>query len=234
MLTLDQVESGYGSTRILDRFSLELRKGEMLAVLGRNGVGKSTMLRAVIGLIPVWSGSIRFGGEDVTLLPAHARSRKGIAYVPQGRDIFASLSVEDNLLVAAYGTGQKTPRAMLAEIYAEFPILAEKAADRGGSLSGGQQQILALARALMTSPDLLLLDEPSEGIQPSIVDQIAAAVRALNEQRGVTVMIVEQNLDFVAEIARRACIVDHGQIVHDLPMQDVAASKEFQKRHLGL
>lgn len=142
--------------------------------------------------------------------------------------------MEDNLLVAAYGTGQRNSRALLKEMYEEFPILAEKAKLKGASLSGGQQQILALARAMMTRPDLLLLDEPTEGIQPSIVDQIAETVKLINKTRGITVVVVEQNLDFVSELAERANIIDQGQVIHDLPMQEIVRSKGIQQRYLGV
>jgi len=206
----------------------------MVALLGRNGVGKTTMLRTAMGVIPVKSGRIEFKHEDIAKLPTHQRSRKGIAYVPQGRDVFPALSVQDNLLVAAYGAKRTDTKQQLEAMYQEFPVLAEKRRDRGGSLSGGQQQILALARALMTQPSLLLLDEPSEGIQPSIVAQIADTVRRINEQRGITVIIVEQNLDFAANVAPRACLVDKGRAVEDLPMRNVIEDKEIQREFLGL
>jgi urea ABC transporter ATP-binding protein UrtE len=234
MLRLKNVYSGYGGTTVLQDFSLDVADGEMVAVLGRNGVGKTTMFRATMGAISVERGSIEFNGEDISSLPMHQRSRKGIAYVPQGRDIFPALSVQDNLLVAAYGARRADEKEQLEAMYEEFPVLAQKRRDRGGSLSGGQQQILALARALMTQPHLLLLDEPSEGIQPSIVAQIADTVRAINERRGITVVIVEQNLDFAASVAPRACLVDKGRVVQDLPTRSVVEDKAIQREFLGL
>lgn len=234
MLTLRGVSSGYGGTRILHDLDLTLSQGEMLAVLGRNGVGKTTIVRTVVGSVSTWAGHIEFKGEEITGLAPHERCRRGVAHVPQGRDIFGGLTVEDNLLVAAYGTRQRSPKALLKKTYEEFPVLAEKGKLKGASLSGGQQQILALARALMMNPDLLLLDEPTEGIQPSIVDQIAATVRRINKTRGITVVIVEQNLDFVSELAGRANIIDHGQVVRDLPMQEIVRSKDIQQQYLGV
>lgn len=234
MLRLSNVNSGYGGTQVLHDLSLEVGEREMVAVLGRNGAGKTTMLRTTIGAVPVQSGAVEFRGEDIAGLPTYRRSRKGIAYVPQGRDVFPSLSVQDNLLVAAYGTRRTDEKQQLESIYESFPLLAEKRSDRGGSLSGGQQQILALARALITSPHLLLLDEPSEGIQPSIIVQIAETVRTINDRRGIAVVLVEQNLDFAASIATRACIIDRGHIVKDLPTREVAESKDIQREFLGL
>lgn len=234
MLTLRGVSSGYGGTRILYDLDLTLSQGEMLAILGRNGAGKTTIVRTVVGSVPTWAGHIEFKGEEISRLPPHERCRRGVAHVPQGRDIFGSLTVEDNLLVAAYGTGQRNPKALLKNTYEEFPILAEKGKLKGASLSGGQQQILALARAMMMNPDLLLLDEPTEGIQPSIIDQIAETVRRINKTRGITVVIVEQNLDFASELAERANIIDHGQVVRDLPMQEIIRSKDIQQQYLGV
>jgi len=226
--------AGYGATRVLRNFSLSVQEGEMVAVLGRNGVGKTTMLRAAMGAIPVTSGAVYFKGEDISALPTYERSRRGIAYVPQGREIFPSLTVQENLLVAVYGTKRGDDKARLDAVLGEFPVLAEKRHDRGSSLSGGQQQILALGRALMTAPRMLLLDEPSEGIQPSIVSRIAEIVRKIHEEQGIAVVIVEQNLDFAASIAPRACVVDKGEVVRDLPSREVLSDRQLQREFLGL
>lgn len=234
MLRLDNVTAGYGATPVLHGLSLEVKQGEMVALLGRNGVGKTTTLRAAVGAIPVSSGAIYLNGQDVSALPTHERSRRGIAYVPQGREIFPSLTVQENLLVAAYGTRRSDEKVLLDAMFEKFPMLAEKRHDRGSSLSGGQQQILALGRALMTSPLVLLLDEPSEGIQPSIVEQIAGIVRDTHERQGVTVVIVEQNLDFAASIAPRACLVDKGEVVRDLPSREIVEDRKLQREFLGL
>ncbi len=234
MLKLDDVHAGYGHTIVLRGFNLHATEGQMVAVLGRNGVGKTTMLRTITGIIPLQTGTITFDGQDVGRLPVHERARRGIAYVPQGRDIFPGLSVLDNLRAAAYGSRQRGWNELLDAMLDEFPVLAEKRNARGGSLSGGQQQILALARALMTSPRVLLLDEPSEGIQPSIVDQIANTLRGINERRGVTVVLVEQNLDFASQLATRAYLVDKGRAVRELSTTDILNDKDLQREHLGI
>lgn len=234
MLRLENVTAGYGTTPVLQGMSLEVNKGEMVALLGRNGVGKTTTLRATVGAIPVSGGAVWLNGEEVSSLPTHERSRRGVAYVPQGREIFPSLTVQENLLVAAYGTKRSDEKAQLAAVFDEFPMLAEKRHHRGSSLSGGQQQILALARALMTQPLALLLDEPSEGIQPSIVQQIADMVKSVHDRQGITVIIVEQNLDFAASIAPRACVVDKGKVVLDLPSQAIVQDRGLQREYLGL
>jgi urea ABC transporter ATP-binding protein UrtE len=234
VLRLEGVAAGYGPTMVLRGLDLEVREGEIVAVLGRNGVGKTTMLRTIMGHLPVREGRIVFSGDDIGRRAVHERARRGLAYVPQGREIFPALSVADNLRVAAYGSRRADAKDALEEVLAELPALRRKANDQGGSLSGGQQQILALGRALMTRPQLLLLDEPSEGIQPSIVAEITEIVRALNEQRGITVVLVEQNLDFAARLAGRAYLMDHGQIVRDLPAEDVLHDRDLQHEYMGV
>lgn len=234
MLRIEGITAGYGAGPVLTGLSLSIDSGDRVAILGRNGVGKTTLLRAIIGQIPSRSGTISFGGRDITRDAAHRRARSGLAYVPQGRDIFPGLSVLDNLKVAAYATHRRGLPTLLEQVLDEFPILREKAKVPGGSLSGGQQQVLSLARALMTEPKLLLLDEPSEGIQPSIVAQIAGHVRTLNTDRGITVVLVEQNLEFATSIAEHAYLMDKGQIVHELPAHDVLTDRELQHEYLGV
>jgi len=234
MLKLEGLSAGYGRTVVLNALALDVADAEVVAVIGRNGVGKTTMLKALMGIIPTRSGKVWLDGEDVGPLPAHARARRGIGYVPQGRDIFPALSVTENLLVAGYGSRRPGWHDRLEEIFDDYPLLAEKRGARAGSLSGGQQQMLALARALMTGPRLLLLDEPSEGIQPSIVDQIAEIVGRLNRERGISVVLVEQNLDFAAEVAERAYVMDKGRIVRELSARDVAEDRKLQREYLGI
>lgn len=234
MLEIEAVAAGYGSGPVLDDMNLHLGEGSRTAVLGRNGVGKTTLMRVIAGVVRPTRGVIRFEGRDITSLPAHRRARGGIAYVPQGRDIFPAMSVIDNLRVAAHATRQPDAGRLLSGVLEEFPVLAEKADLPGGGLSGGQQQILALGRALMTRPRLLILDEPSEGIQPSIVHQIAAHVRRLNEEQGITVLVVEQNLEFAASLAVDAHLVDHGTVVRSLPTAEVVRDRELQHEYLGV
>jgi urea ABC transporter ATP-binding protein UrtE len=234
VLKLEHVHAGYGRTLVLQDLSLAVEEGEIVAVLGRNGVGKSTMLKAIQGVVPTSAGRITLDGEDLARLPAHVRARRGLACVPQGREVFPALSVLDNLRVAAYGSRRPNWSARLQEVLDEFPLLAEKRDARAGSLSGGQQQILAVARALMTEPRVLLLDEPSEGIQPSIVDQIVETIRTLNVELGISVVLVEQNLDVAAELAGRAYLMAKGRIVREVPARDVLQDRDLQREYMGV
>lgn len=234
MLRVEDVYAGYDGSPVLEGVSLKVAAGEIIAILGRNGAGKTTMLRAVLGEIPISAGHVYLDESELTRRPAHERARRGIGYVPQGRDIFPHLSVLDNLRVAAYASRNRAWRTELDQLLTQFPVLAEKRHASGGNLSGGQQQLLALARSLMTRPRILLLDEPSEGIQPSIVDQIAEAVQDINRERGIAIVLVEQNLDFAARVATHAYLMDQGRIVRALPARDVAADRELQREYLGV
>mgnify|MGYP005810374847 CR=1 FL=1 len=211
MLTLTDVDQYYGGSHILRRVSLEVAPGQVTAILGRNGVGKTTLLKAIMGLVPVASGRVAFGGVDLTRAPPHARARAGIGYVPQGREIFPRLTVEENLLV---GLRARSRRAPLPERpLALFPALRRMLRRRGGDLSGGQQQQLAIARALATDPSLLLLDEPTEGIQPSIIHEIERAIRVLVVEGRTAVLLVEQYYDFARALADRYVVMARGEIV---------------------
>lgn len=234
MLKVDDLVAGYGRTIVLHGLSLSVETAEIVAVLGRNGVGKSTLLRALMGTIPVSSGTITLDGAGIERLPAHARARRGLAYVPQGREVFPRLSVLENLRVAAYASRQQDWSTRLDGVLEDFPILSERRNARADSLSGGQQQILAVARALMTYPRILLLDEPSEGIQPSIIDQIADTIRAIKVDRGISVVLVEQNLDFAAELAERAYLMQKGRIVRSLSPVEVLQDRELQREYMGV
>jgi branched-chain amino acid transport system ATP-binding protein/urea transport system ATP-binding protein len=234
VLRAEEIHSGYGGTRVLAGVSLRVEPGEMVAVVGRNGVGKTTLLRTIVGHQRSTEGTLEFDGRDITRLPVHARARLGIAYVPGSRDVFPGLSVLDNLRVAAYAAGRGAKHRTPEEMLAEFPALVEKRDAQGGSLSGGQQQILAVARALITAPKMLLLDEPSEGVQPSIVQEIAELIRSANEHMGVTVVLVEQNLDFAVRVAPNAHLMNRGRIVQTLPTSDLLSDKSLQREYLGV
>ncbi|MXV88204.1 MAG: ABC transporter ATP-binding protein [Acidimicrobiales bacterium] len=233
MLQASDLRAGYGSAAVLHGINLSLAAGERAAILGRNGVGKTTLMRALSGEISSTGGTLTFQGTDLMPLRPHERARLGIAHVPQGRDIFPKLTVAENLKVGAAAV-RGSADAKIDEVYDEFPLLAERRRARGGSLSGGQQQILALARALVSEPKLLLLDEPSEGIQPSILDEIAEAIDDINLARGITVLVVEQNLDFAARIAERGLIMDKGEIIENVAIAELHDDRDLQRTFLAL
>ena len=206
MLRLDGVEAAYGLSRVLHGVTLEAREGEVVSLLGRNGAGKSTTLKAIVGLVEVTGGSVALDGRDITRLPTHEISNLGIGWVPEDRRIFSDLTVEENLVVGAKGGGWSASR-----VYEYFPKLGELAGRRGGSLSGGEQQMLTVARTLMGNPRILLLDEPSEGLAPVIVRALGQQIAALKRE-GLTILLSEQNLKFAARLADRAYIIEKGQI----------------------
>lgn len=218
MLKLAAVSVGYGGALVNRAVSMEVGAGEIVALIGRNGVGKSTLAKAIIGLVPPMSGTIALTGRQIGHLPAQARARLGIGYVPQGRGIFGDLTVEDNLCVGRLVSA--SPRD-LEYAFDLFPILKERRLQLGGTLSGGQQQMLSIARVLLGVPRLLLLDEPSDGIQPNIVEQIAELCRRLNREQGLTVLLIEQNLDLIITCAHRCLVMEKGSITSTLAPQDL-------------
>ncbi|MBX5471105.1 MAG: ABC transporter ATP-binding protein [Acetobacteraceae bacterium] len=221
MMEIRDLEAGYGRIRVLNGVSLRIAEGECLGILGHNGMGKTTLLRAIMGLLPATAGSIRFADAEITHWPAHLRARRGIGYVPQGRQIFPQLSVIENIRFGALAKGGAELDRILAEIGEEFPELTRLATRIGSTLSGGEQQLLAIARALAGRPKLLLLDEPTEGIQPSIVQAIMARLSELRRARGLAVLLVEQNLDFIHGLADRAALIHRGRIVRELSREEL-------------
>ncbi len=211
VLELSGLTATYGEGLVLHGIDLTAKKGRVTCLVGRNGVGKSTTLRAIMGLIKTPSGSIKLDGEDITRLSTDARAHRGIGYVPQGREIFPQITVEENLLLGL--EANKAVKSIDPEIFTLFPILKEFLPRKGGDLSGGQQQQLAIARALVAKPKLLILDEPTEGIQPSIIQDIGHVIRQLVEHGGPTIFIVEQYLEFVMEIADDYYVMDKGSII---------------------
>ena len=215
MLTTQDLYTGYDAGNVLQGVSVSVRQGEIVALVGRNGVGKSTFIKAVIGELAIRSGSIIFRGKDITHFKAHHRAHLGIGYVPQGRDVFPQMTVQENLYMGQFINKEKLePRYDLA--YGYFPFLKERLSQKAGTLSGGEQQMLAIGRALVGAPHLLLLDEPSEGVQPSIVQEIGESINMLNSREGLTVLLVEQNLDLMQKVVQRAYVIDKGRVVPNL------------------
>ncbi len=232
LLAVHGLRGGYGGKPVLQGVDLDVPAGEIVAVIGRNGVGKTTLLRTLMGLLPASAGTVRLRGRDLGPLAAHRRARLGIGYVPQGRDVFPRMSVEENLKVGEMIRGG-ADRADYDRVYASFPILAERRAQRAGTLSGGQQQQLAIGRVLIGRPSLVLLDEPSEGIQPSIVQDIARIVVELNRTSGITIVFVEQNLDMIRAMAQRAYVMDKGRVVAEMGSEELH-DREAVRRHLAV
>ena len=228
MLSIDKVSISLGGSRILRDVTLEVGANHVFCLMGRNGVGKTTTLKSVVGLYKPNSGRVVFDGSDISRLPPEERARAGIGYVPQGRGIFPHLTVAENLSIGAVAKRKKS-KAALERVYSLFPIIKDFLARKGGMLSGGQQQQLAIGRALLTEPKLLILDEPTEGIQPNIIDQIGEAIKLLKKE-SITILLVEQYLDFCKELADNFAILDRGSVVAQGSVAEL--TDEVVKRHL--
>jgi branched-chain amino acid transport system ATP-binding protein len=233
MLALEDLRSRYGRIEVIHGLSLTVNEGEIVTLIGSNGAGKTTLLRAVSGVQPTCGGSIRFAGETMDALPAHQRVMRGIVQVPEGRQVFAPLSVEDNLRLGAFRRRDHEIDADLEQTYDTFPLLAEKRRVSAGSLSGGQQQMLAIGRALMARPKLVLLDEPSMGLAPVLVEQIFAIIRDL-KARGLTILLVEQNANGALAIADRGYVIETGRIVMSGSGQELLDNPRVQSAYLGI
>ena len=211
MLVVDALNQYYGGSHILRGLSFGAKLGEVTVVLGRNGVGKTTLLKSLMGVVPIKSGTIKLDGVDLTRATSYERARRGIGYVPQGREVFGRLTVEDNLRM---GLATKPGGTLIPpELFELFPVLKQMLARRGGDLSGGQQQQLAIARALAAGPKLLIFDEPTEGIQPSIIKDIGCVIRMLADRRTIAIVLVEQYYDFAAELADQYLVMERGEII---------------------
>ncbi|MCK0207062.1 ABC transporter ATP-binding protein [Starkeya koreensis] len=232
MLSTLGLRAGYGGKPVLQGLDLDVREGEIVAVIGRNGVGKSTLMKSLIGLVPTMEGSIVYRDKPVEQLTAFRRARLGIGYVPQGRDVFPRLTVAENIAVGGMRQGGVS-EADRERVLGYFPILKERWGQRAGTMSGGQQQQLAIGRVLVANPSLVLLDEPSEGIQPNIVQDIARIMVQLNKDTGVTVVLVEQNIDMIRAMAQRCYVMDKGRVVAELTHDDLADG-EAMRRHLAV
>ena len=217
MLQVSQLNVYYGESHVLRNASFSVAKGETVAIMGRNGMGKSTLLKALIGILPTRGGSVSLGGRELTGTPTYTRVAAGMGFVPQGRMIFPYLTVEENILTGMEKAPEKTVPAYIYEV---FPVLLEMKHRRGGNLSGGQQQQLAIARALVSNPGVLVLDEPTEGIQPSIIKDIARALNTLKAERGFSLVVSEQVLSFAMAVADRFLIIEKGEFVHEAARAD--------------
>ncbi len=229
LLALDAVTAGYGATRVLEDLSLSLGDRESVAVIGRNGVGKTTLLATVMGHTTLHGGAIRFSGQDISRLPIHRRAVAGIGYVPQEREIFPSLTVRENLAIGARpGTGTDNGADDWTEerIFRLFPNLEERLNNDGNQLSGGEQQMLAIARALMANPRILLMDEPTEGLAPVIVEELVRILAALRDEAGVAMVLVEQNSAIALNFAERTVVLDRGRVVYDGPSKTLQDDPE--------
>jgi len=229
VLEIDKLQAGYGSTLVIRDASLRVRDGAISCLLGRNGVGKTTLLKAVMGLLPTLDGRILHRGEDFTRRPTHARARSGFAYVPQGREIIPHLTVAENIRLGACSL-ERRDYSIPDEIFGYFPDLGKMLKRKGGQLSGGQQQQLAIARALMGRPKLLLLDEPTEGIQPNLVQDMARIIRELHRDTGMAVLLIEQKITFARKMAEDYYVMDRGAVVAQGAMAEL--DEATVRRHL--
>jgi branched-chain amino acid transport system ATP-binding protein len=229
LLTFDEVVAGYGSAMVLHKLSFSLAQGQSLAILGRNGVGKTTLLETLMGNTRVTRGAVNWCGEEITRWPSHRRVRAGLGWVPQEREVFPSLTVEENLTVVA------RPGAWnLQRVYTFFPRLKERRGNYGNQLSGGEQQMLAIGRALMTNPKLLLLDEPMEGLAPIIVDELARSIRQLCEREGLASIVVEQHPVLALEMTHHAIVLERGTVVHSSASSTLAGDTALLDGLLGV
>jgi branched-chain amino acid transport system ATP-binding protein len=228
-LEVESVHTYYGESHVLQGVSLRVDSGEVLAILGRNGMGKTTLVRTIVGFTPPREGRVRYKDTELTRLPSYRMVEMGMALVPQGRRVFPSLSVRENLDVARRGPG----RWSLEQVYALFPRLRERAGNRANKLSGGEQQMLAIGRALMSNPDLLLMDEPTEGLAPLLVREVGRVIAEL-KRSGLSILLVEQNLALALSVADRVHVLSRGQIVHTGTPAELMRNEEVKARYLGV
>ncbi len=233
MLEIKNLDAWYGPSHVIHQLSFNVEAGEILALVGRNGAGKTSTLRAIMGLMPRAAGSVRFEGWELLPLGAHERFRHGLGYVPEERRIVPSLTVRENLQIGLVAAGRTDERAAIDEIAESFPRLKERLNQQGTTMSGGEQQMLAIARAMISRPKMILLDEPSEGIMPVLVEEMGALFRRLRDQ-GTTLVLVEQNVEWALKLASRAIIIDQGEIVHQSSAGALLADKDIQDRYCAV
>ncbi|MCG8492946.1 MAG: ABC transporter ATP-binding protein [Sneathiellales bacterium] len=233
MLEISNLQAGYNEAMVLHDFSLIIESGKVTALMGRNGMGKTTLLKSIMGLLPLASGRISLDGQPLQGLETHKISQAGVGYVPQGREVFEDFTVYENLRLAALGSDIGSLE-MLPQIFNWFPILEKRLSQKAGTFSGGQQQILAIARALITRPKILLLDEPTEGIQPSIVHEIGVKLAEISTQTGLTILLVEQNVDMVKTMADDIAFIENGALMEQCSKQILLENDALLHRYLSL
>lgn len=233
MLAISDLYASYGGSLILQGINLQVPEGEIMAIMGRNGMGKSTLMKTITGLVTTQSGRISLAGESILGLKPHKIASKGIGYVPQGREIFSDFTVLENMRLATLKFS-KNDRHIPEELFEYFPILKKRRHQRAGSFSGGEQQMLAMARALAGNPKLLLLDEPSEGIQPSIVEEIVEILLDINRKKGLTIVVVEQNVDMIFDLARTCAFLEKGRIVETGLTETLLGDESLITRYMSV
>ena len=234
LLNVENIDTYYGLSHVLQDVSLEVDKDEIVTLVGRNGAGKTATLKSILGITPVSSGRVLFKDEDISTLPTHLIVQRGIAYVPEERRIIPGLSVRENLKLALLKSRNRDREEEMIERVAQyFPVLQDRLTQEGASLSGGEQQMLAIARCLVTDPDVMLIDEPTEGLMPLLVELIGEMVQTINSE-GVTVLLVEQNMEMALSISQRAYVMDEGRIQSFGPAQEILADEEIQRRYLSV
>jgi branched-chain amino acid transport system ATP-binding protein len=234
LLSVEGLEAGYGEVQVLWGLSLKARRGKLTAIVGANGAGKTTTLRAVAGTLSPWGGRVTFDGEDVTRVPSHVKAARGLALVPEGRQLFSMMSVAENLELGAYSPrGSRSLDARLDQVFALFPRLAERARQRAGTLSGGEQQMVAIARGLMSDPQILIIDELSLGLAPVVVYQLLATLKEL-KQAGLTILLVEQNVHLALALSDYAYVIAEGRIFTEGLPAELTAKPEIRRAYLGL
>ncbi|MBW1740457.1 MAG: ABC transporter ATP-binding protein [Deltaproteobacteria bacterium] len=235
MLKVENIESGYGSMQVLWQPSLEVKKGSITSLLGPNGVGKSTLLRTILGSVEPWHGRITYEGRDITPLPTHKKVDLGITLVPEGKHLFVEMTVHENLIMGAYRKEAfQHMHDSLKLVYALFPVLEERDKQKAGSLSGGEQQMLTIARALMTKPKLIMLDEPSQGLAPKLVGEVFETIERLKAEIGLTILLVEQNAEASLKAADYVYIMHEGRIKAEGGAEEIAASRDMREAYLGI
>ena len=235
MLRVENLESGYGPMQVLWQPSLEVKKGTITSLLGPNGVGKSTLLRTVLGSVEPWGGEITYEGVNVTRLPTHKKVDMGITLVPEGKHLFVGMTVQENLIMGAYRKeALKHKDETLELVYSLFPILKERGKQAAGSLSGGEQQMVTIGRALMTKPKLIMLDEPSQGLAPKLVGEVFETIEKLNTEIGLTILLVEQNAEACLKSADYVYIMHEGTIKAEGPAEEIAESSDIREAYLGI